>query len=33
LRDRTGAVDRVLEHNRIDVLSMVALLAVLGRRV
>jgi uncharacterized protein YprB with RNaseH-like and TPR domain len=26
LRDGTGAVDRVLEHNRLDVLSMVALL-------
>ncbi len=30
LRDRTGAVDRVLEHNRLDVLSLVALLGVLG---
>ncbi len=31
LRDRTGPVDRVLEHNRLDVLSLVALLGVLGR--
>jgi len=30
IRDRTGPVDRVLEHNRLDVLSVVALLAVLG---
>ena len=29
IRDRTGPVDRVLEHNRLDVLSLVALLAVL----
>ncbi len=33
VRDRSGAVDRVLEHNRLDVLSLVALLGVLaGRR-
>ncbi len=31
VRDRTGPLDRVLEHNRLDVLSVVALLAVLGR--
>jgi uncharacterized protein YprB with RNaseH-like and TPR domain len=30
LRDRSGPVDRVLEHNRLDVLSLVALLGVLG---
>jgi hypothetical protein len=30
VRDRTGPVDRVLEHNRLDVLSLVALLGVLG---
>jgi uncharacterized protein len=30
LRDGTGAVDRVCEHNRLDVLSLVALLGVLG---
>jgi uncharacterized protein YprB with RNaseH-like and TPR domain len=30
IRDRTGAVDRVLEHNRLDVLSLVALLGVLA---
>lgn len=29
IRDRTGPVDRVLEHNRLDVLSLVALLGVL----
>ena len=32
IRDRTGAVDRVLEHNRLDVLSLVALLGVLAGR-
>lgn len=33
IRDRTGPVDRVLEHNRLDVLSLAALLGVLaGRR-
>jgi uncharacterized protein YprB with RNaseH-like and TPR domain len=32
LRDRTGAVDRVLEHNRLDVLSVAALLGVLAGR-
>lgn len=31
IRDGRGPVDRVLEHNRLDVLSLVALLAVLGR--
>lgn len=31
VRDQTGPLDRVLEHNRLDVLSVVALLAVLGR--
>lgn len=31
LRDRCGPVDRVLEHNRIDVLSLAALLSLLGR--
>jgi uncharacterized protein YprB with RNaseH-like and TPR domain len=31
VRDRSGPLDRVLEHNRLDVLSVVALLAVLGR--
>lgn len=30
IRDRTGQVDRVLEHNRLDVLSLVALLGVLA---
>ena len=30
VRDRTGPVDRVLEHNRLDVLSLVALLGVLA---
>ena len=30
MRDRTGPVDRVLEHNRLDVLSLVTLLGVLG---
>ena len=30
VRDRTGAVDRVLEHNRLDVLSLVTLLAEVG---
>lgn len=30
IRDRTGAVDRVLEHNRLDVLSLVALLGALA---
>jgi uncharacterized protein YprB with RNaseH-like and TPR domain len=30
IRDRSGAVDRVLEHNRLDVLSLVALLGVLA---
>ena len=30
LRDRTGPVDRVLEHNRLDVLSVVALLGAIG---
>jgi uncharacterized protein YprB with RNaseH-like and TPR domain len=30
IRDRRGPVDRVLEHNRLDVLSLVALLGVLG---
>lgn len=30
IRDRTGPVDRVLEHNRLDVLSLAALLAVLA---
>lgn len=30
IRDRTGPVDRVLEHNRLDVLSVAALLAVLA---
>jgi len=29
IRDRTGPVDRVLEHNRLDVLSLAALLGVL----
>ena len=28
IRDRTGPVDRVLEHNRLDVLSLAALLGV-----
>lgn len=31
IRDRTGPVDRVLEHNRLDVLSLCALLGVLAR--
>ncbi len=31
LRDRTGPVDRVFEHNRLDVLSLVTLLGALGR--
>lgn len=30
LRDRTGPVDRVLEHNRLDVLSLIALLGLLA---
>jgi uncharacterized protein YprB with RNaseH-like and TPR domain len=30
LRDRTGPVDRVFEHNRLDVLSLVALFGVVG---
>ena len=30
IRDRSGPVDRVLEHNRLDVLSLVTLLARLG---
>lgn len=30
LRDRTGPVDRVLEHNRLDVLSLVTLLGLLS---
>lgn len=30
IRDRTGPVDRVLEHNRLDVLSLVTLLGELG---
>jgi uncharacterized protein YprB with RNaseH-like and TPR domain len=33
LHDRTGPVDRVLEHNRLDVLSLVTLLGLLGRPV
>ncbi len=32
IRDRTGPVDRVLEHNRLDVLSLVALLGALAGR-
>lgn len=32
IRDRTGPVDRVLEHNRLDVLSLVALLGALAAR-
>lgn len=32
IRDQTGPVDRVLEHNRIDVLSLCTLLAVLAGR-
>jgi uncharacterized protein YprB with RNaseH-like and TPR domain len=32
VRDRTGPVDRVLEHNRLDVLSLVALLGQLAGR-
>lgn len=32
IRDRTGPVDRVLEHNRLDVLSLVALLGMLAGR-
>ena len=31
LHDGTGPVDRVLEHNRLDVLSLVTLLGALGR--
>lgn len=31
VRDRTGAVDRVFEHNRLDVLSLVTLLTTLAR--
>lgn len=31
IRDRTGPVDRVFEHNRLDVLTLVSLLALLGR--
>lgn len=31
IRDETGAVDRVFEHNRLDVLSLVTLLGLLGR--
>jgi uncharacterized protein YprB with RNaseH-like and TPR domain len=31
LRDGTGPVDRVLEHNRLDVLSLLTLLGLLGR--
>ena len=30
IRDRSGPVDRVLEHNRLDVLSLAALLGVVG---
>lgn len=33
LRDGTGPIDRVFEHNRLDVLSLVALLGALGRSV
>lgn len=33
LQDGTGPVDRVLEHNRLDVLSLVTLLGLLGRPV
>jgi len=33
IRDRTGPVDRVLEHNRLDVLSLAALLGALAGRV
>jgi uncharacterized protein YprB with RNaseH-like and TPR domain len=32
VRDRTGRVDRVFEHNRLDVLSLVTLLGVLGEQ-
>ncbi|HZN37953.1 MAG TPA: ribonuclease H-like domain-containing protein [Planctomycetota bacterium] len=32
IRDRTGPVDRVLEHNRLDVLSLAALLGLLAGR-
>jgi len=32
VRDRTGPVDRVLEHNRLDVLSLAALLGVVTKR-
>jgi uncharacterized protein YprB with RNaseH-like and TPR domain len=32
IRDRSGPVDRVLEHNRLDVLSLVALLGLLAGR-
>jgi hypothetical protein len=31
VRDRTGELERVFEHNRLDVLSLVALLVALGR--
>ena len=31
IRDGTGAVDRVFEHNRLDVLTLVTLMAALGR--
>jgi uncharacterized protein YprB with RNaseH-like and TPR domain len=30
IRDRSGPVDRVLEHNRLDVLSVAALLGLLA---
>lgn len=33
LRDGSGPIDRVFEHNRLDVLSLVALLGALGRAV
>lgn len=33
LRDGSGPIDRVFEHNRLDVLSLVALLGALGRPV
>ncbi len=32
LRDGSGRVDRVMEHNRLDVLSLVALMGCLGTR-
>ena len=32
LRDRTGQIDRVLEHNRLDVLSVAALLGLIAGR-